>query len=79
MTRFLEEWYASGTYKRLLQTAEVQGADYEGDPYVAPGTTPAVDKERRALRSEYFKAQATKRPTASAAQRRLAWRDPGFG
>jgi len=80
MTRFREEHYASSSYKAALKGTTVSRTNHQSDPFVESEGTPSRSEERRALRSEYFKAQTKGRKAKTPdTQRRLAWRDPGFG
>ena len=79
MTRFREEHYDTKAHRAW---AKVQRTDNEGGEVLGDEgrAERALDAERRTLRSEWFKKEQAKHPQdASKAQRRLAWRDPGFG
>ncbi len=79
MTRFREEIYAGKSFKKATQDSKVQGAGHSRVAAEPLGSIRTEDQERRALRSEYFKAQAKGKHSPTAAQGRLAWQDQGFG
>ena len=76
MSRFREEHYATKAHKASVKLQRADNSLLEEGAF--PGH-PDWEKERRALRSQYFKEKAKMAPSTAYGQRRLAWRDPGFG